>query len=71
MELDTPVGIDIYGQEIVLILHYQEPVSCTLIYDEHTNKTFRAYLNHYGSWPNNYYWRINNKSKYHSYLLSK
>ncbi len=41
---DTPVGIDIYGGRIVLILHYQEPVSCTLIYDEHTAKTFCAYF---------------------------
>ncbi|MGV8162203.1 MAG: TrmB family transcriptional regulator [Candidatus Nanoarchaeia archaeon] len=44
LKLDTPVGIDIYGKNIVLILHYQEPISCTMIYDEHTNKTFRSYF---------------------------
>lgn len=44
LELDTPVGIDIYGKDKTLILHYQEPVSCTLIYDEHTAKTFRSYF---------------------------
>lgn len=44
MELDTPVGIDIYGKNIVLILHYQEPISCTLIYDENTATTLRSYF---------------------------
>lgn len=44
LKLDTPVGIDIYGKNIVLILHYQEPVSCTVIYDEHTATTFRSYF---------------------------
>jgi sugar-specific transcriptional regulator TrmB len=44
MKLDTPVGIDIYGKSIVIILHYQEPISCTMIYDEHTNTTFRSYF---------------------------
>jgi sugar-specific transcriptional regulator TrmB len=44
MPLDTPVGIDIYGRDKVLLLHYQEPISCTLIYDEHTATTFRSYF---------------------------
>lgn len=44
LKLDTPVGIDIYGKDKVLILHYQEPISCTLIYDENTARTFKAYF---------------------------
>jgi predicted transcriptional regulator len=40
----TPVGLDIYGKDKVLILHYQEPVACTLITDEHTATTFRSYF---------------------------
>ena len=42
--LNTPVGVDVYGEDKVLILHYQEPTSCTLIYDEHTATSFRAYF---------------------------
>ncbi|MFA6072979.1 MAG: hypothetical protein WC758_02625 [Candidatus Woesearchaeota archaeon] len=44
LKLNTPVGIDIYGKNITLILHYQEPISCTVIYDEHTATTFRSYF---------------------------
>ena len=44
LPLNTPVGIDIYGTDTVLILHYQEPVSCTLIIDEHTATTLRSYF---------------------------
>ena len=44
LPLDTPVGIDIYGKDKVLILHYQEPITCTLIYDENTARTFRSYF---------------------------
>lgn len=44
LELDTPVGIDIYGKDIILILHYQEPISVTMIHDEHTVTTFRSYF---------------------------
>jgi hypothetical protein len=44
LPLDTPVGIDIYGKDKVLILHYQEPISCTLIYDENTARTFKSYF---------------------------
>jgi sugar-specific transcriptional regulator TrmB len=44
LKSDTPVGIDIYGKDKVLILHYQEPVSCTLIYDENTARTFKSYF---------------------------
>lgn len=44
LKADTPVGIDIYGEKIVLILHYQEPVTCTMIYDEHTVRTFKSYF---------------------------
>ena len=41
---NTPVGIDIYGKSILILLHYQEPISCTIIYDEHTIKTFKSYF---------------------------
>ncbi len=44
LKAKTPVGIDVYGKNIVLILHYQEPISCTLIYDEHTATTFISYF---------------------------
>jgi sugar-specific transcriptional regulator TrmB len=44
LSLKTPVGVDIYGKDKVLILHYQEPVSCTLIYDEHTAQSFRQFF---------------------------
>ena len=44
LKADTPVGIDIYGKKILIILHYQEPVTCTMIYDEHTVTTFRSYF---------------------------
>lgn len=44
MELNTPVGIDVYSDKIVLLLHYTEPMSCTLIYDEATATTFRSYF---------------------------
>ncbi|RJQ15701.1 hypothetical protein C4573_06115 [Candidatus Woesearchaeota archaeon] len=44
LELDTPVGVDIYGKDKILILHYQEPVTCTLIYDEHTATSFKSFF---------------------------
>ena len=44
LKADTPVGIDIYGDEIILILHYQEPIACTMIYDKHTVTTFKSYF---------------------------
>lgn len=44
LNADTPVGIDIYGKDILLILHYQDPVTCTMIYDEHTVTTFKSYF---------------------------
>ncbi|HIH31179.1 TPA: hypothetical protein HA235_00580 [Candidatus Woesearchaeota archaeon] len=44
LKLNTPVGVDIYGKDKVLILHYQEPVSCTLIYDEYTATSFRQFF---------------------------
>jgi len=36
----TPVTIDIFGKNKVLILNYNEPVSCTMIYDENTATSF-------------------------------
>jgi sugar-specific transcriptional regulator TrmB len=44
LPLNTPVGVDVYGKDKVLIMHYQEPTSCTLIYDEHTATSFRSYF---------------------------
>lgn len=36
----TPVTIDIFGKDKVLILNYNEPFSCTTIYDENTATSF-------------------------------
>lgn len=36
----TPVTIDIFGKDKVLILNYNEPFSCTMIYDENTATSF-------------------------------
>ncbi|MBS3099491.1 hypothetical protein J4462_04725 [Candidatus Pacearchaeota archaeon] len=36
----TPVTIDIFGKDKVLILNYNEPYSCTMIYDENTATSF-------------------------------
>lgn len=36
----TPVTIDIFGKDKVLILNYDEPVSCTMIYDKNTATSF-------------------------------
>jgi sugar-specific transcriptional regulator TrmB len=36
----TPVTIDIFGKDKVLILNYNEPFSCIMIYDENTAISF-------------------------------
>ena len=36
----TPVTIDIFGEDRVLILNYNEPVSCIMIYDKNTATSF-------------------------------
>src|SRR3989344_5110176 len=36
----TPVTIDIFGEDKVLILNYNEPVSCIMIYDKNTATSF-------------------------------
>ena len=36
----TPVTVDIFGDEIVLILNYNEPASCTVIHDKNTATSF-------------------------------
>jgi sugar-specific transcriptional regulator TrmB len=36
----TPVTIDVFGNDKVLILNYNEPVSCILIYDKNTATSF-------------------------------
>lgn len=40
----TPVTVDIFGKESVLILNYNEPVSCILIHDKNTNTAFRTFF---------------------------
>src|SRR3989344_3412658 len=40
----TPVTVDIFGKEKVLILNYQEPTSCILIYNENTAASFRNFF---------------------------
>ena len=44
----TPVAVDIFGKDKVLILNYTEPVSCTLIYDKNTATSFIQFFN--GLW---------------------
>ncbi len=40
----TPVAIDIFGKDKVLILNYAEPCSCTLIYDQNTATSFQHFF---------------------------
>ena len=40
----TPVAIDIFGDDKVLILNYAEPVSCILIYDKNTATSFKQFF---------------------------
>jgi len=40
----TPVTVDIFGEERVLILNYNEPASCTMIYDKNTAESFRTFF---------------------------
>ncbi len=40
----TPVTIDIFGDK-VLILNYNEPYSCTMIYDKNTATSFKNFFN--------------------------
>lgn len=40
----TPVTVDVFGDEIVLILNYNAPASCILIYDTNTAKSFRNFF---------------------------
>jgi HTH-type transcriptional regulator, sugar sensing transcriptional regulator len=40
----TPVTIDIFGEDKVLILNYNEPFSCTMIYDKNTAMAFRTFF---------------------------
>jgi len=36
----TPVAVDIFGKDKVLILNYEEPASCILIHDKNTATSF-------------------------------
>ncbi len=40
----TPVTVDIFGEDKVLILNYQEPASCILIYDKNTATSFKNFF---------------------------
>jgi sugar-specific transcriptional regulator TrmB len=40
----TPVTVDIFGKDKVLIFNYSEPTSCILIYDENTAISFRNFF---------------------------
>ena len=40
----TPVTVDIFGEEKVLILNYNEPYSCVMIYDKNTAQAFRTFF---------------------------
>jgi len=41
----TPVAIDIFGEDKVLILNYKEPSSCIMIYDKNTATSFINFFN--------------------------
>lgn len=40
----TPVTVDIFGKDKVLILNYNEPVSCIIVYDKNTATSFRNFF---------------------------
>ncbi|MEK6825815.1 MAG: hypothetical protein AABY00_03440 [Nanoarchaeota archaeon] len=40
----TPVTVDIFGEDKVLILNYNEPTSCVMIYDKNTATAFRTFF---------------------------
>ena len=40
----TPVAVDVFGKDKVLILNYQDPVSCILIYDKNAATSFRQFF---------------------------
>ena len=40
----TPVTIDIFGEDKVLILNYNKPESCTMIYDKNTASSFKTFF---------------------------
>jgi sugar-specific transcriptional regulator TrmB len=44
LESFTPVAVDIFGKDKVLILNYHEQGSCTLIYDKNTATSFRNFF---------------------------
>ena len=41
----TPSAVDIFGNDKVMILNYQEPCSCILIYDKNIATSFRHFFN--------------------------
>ncbi len=40
----TPVTVDIFGTTTVLIMNYKEPISCILIQDKNTAKSFKEFF---------------------------
>ena len=41
----TPVTVDIFGEDKVLILNYNEPISCILIHNKNTAISFKQFFN--------------------------
>ena len=41
----TPVAVDIFGNDKVLILNYTDPITCILIYDKNTALSFTNFFN--------------------------
>jgi sugar-specific transcriptional regulator TrmB len=40
----TPVTVDVFGKDKVLVFNYSEPTSCIVIYDENTATSFRNFF---------------------------
>ena len=40
----TPVAVDIFGNDKVLLLNYDEPVSCILLYGENVAASFKQFF---------------------------
>lgn len=40
----TPAAVDIFGEDQVLILNYEDPPTCVLIHDQNTVKSFKQFF---------------------------
>ncbi len=45
IESFTPVAVNIYGNDKILIFNYSKPYSCILIYDKNTATSFKNFFN--------------------------